>query len=345
MSNPGRRNTVYLLAAVLWYALANYLSGRHFLPGCSFAELRPQVCLPIFMGIYFGPLFGFVTGALGDSLGYLMAGTNPLPIWHWALANGLMGGIAGLARYFHARRVTTLKGMQTVYLLLLLSTSLPFLFSSGVEVLLGHVPPGKGFSFLFLPIFITDAMFAIILMPLCMLAARLLVMTIPTGIFLMTTYLTSVVVLCTFAGSMITVWGRQALSAIAARDLYMLGMMALLVIIVGFAVAAYFVRRITHPILELTAAADSIAQGQYEGIPQLNDLKERSDELGRLASAFKVMLSMVRKREETLKAEVRQLHIEIDSAHQKQEVSKIVGSDYFKALKSRADQLRIKEHE
>ena len=70
----------------------------------------------------------------------------------------------------------------------------------------------------FLPVFVTDALFAIIFMPLFMLMARLLVVTIPTAFFLMTTYLTSLVVLGTFAVSMGTIWDRNALTAMAARD-------------------------------------------------------------------------------------------------------------------------------
>lgn len=332
-----------LLGAILLYGVANYISGKKFLPGCSFAELRPQVCLPIFMGIFYGPLFGLLTGACGDTLGYLLAGTNPLPLWHWAAANGLMGLIPGFAARCNARKVTTLKGMQTLYMLLLLSTSLPYIFSCGVEWALGPLGAKEAFALLFLPIFVTDALFAIIIIPLCMLGAGLLVINIPTAIFLMTTYLTSLVALATFAASMVTIWGRRALSSLAASNLYTIGVLALLVIILGFAVAAFFVRRITLPILTLTRSADDMANEDYEHLGDLDDLKNRSDELGRLARAFASMIAKVRYREEKLKAEVRQLHITIDRNKQQKEVSKITDSDYFKTLKKRAAELRIKD--
>ena len=61
------KRRITLLAAVVLYAVANYLSGKKYLPGCSFAELRPQICLPIFMGLYFGPVYGF-TAAFAFSL-------------------------------------------------------------------------------------------------------------------------------------------------------------------------------------------------------------------------------------------------------------------------------------
>jgi HAMP domain-containing protein len=345
LSKEQVKRTAILLAAIVLYGAANYISGKKYLPGCSFAELRPQICLPIFMGIYYGPLAGFLTGAGGDSLGYVFAGNNPLVLWHWALANGLIGFIPGFAAYFHVRKVTTLKGMQTLYLLLFLATSLPFVFSCTVEYLLGHMAAKEAFALMFLPICVTDALFAILIIPPCLLAARLLVITIPTAIFLMTTYLTSWVALATFAASMYTLWGRRALSTMAASNLYTIGVLTLIVIMIGFALAALFVRRITLPILTLTQTADDIANEDYESSGKLGALAERSDELGRLAGAFESMVTKVRAREEKLKAEVRELHIVLDKSRQQKEVSKITGSDYFKKLKSRAAELRLKEDE
>lgn len=339
----GGRRWILLLAATLTYGVANYLSGMKYLPGCSFAELRPQVCLPMFMGLYFGPVFGFISGALGDGLGYVIAGKHPLPLWYWSLANGLMGLIPGLAGCLGVRTVKTLRDMQVIYLLLLLASSLPFAFSSFMEFALGHLALDAAFLILFLPIFVTDALFAIMLMPLFMLAARLLLVAIPTAIFLMTTYLTSLVVFGTFVVSMGTIWGRDALSALAPKDLYTIGVLSLLVILVGFWIAGFFVRRITQPLLALAQAADEAAHERYDGAGRIDVLQRRPDELGRLATAFSLMLSAVRARETSLKEEVRQLHIEIDHARQSREVARITGSDYFKNLKNRANELRLKD--
>jgi len=45
-------------------------------------------------------------------------------------------------------------------------------------------------------------------------------------------------------------------------------------------------------------------------------------------------------REARLRAEVRELRIEIDDARQQAKVAEITGTDYFKDLRSRADDLR-----
>jgi len=303
---------IWLTLAVLGYGAANYLSGKNFMPGCSFAELRPQICLPIFIGIYFGPLYGFVSGAFGDSFGYILNGSNPFLLWHWALANGLVGFIPGCAHWLKVRRIETLKELQFMYGLLLLSTTLPFFFSCGMEWFLGHMPLKGAVMLLFLPIAVTDALFAIMLIPLCLIAARLLVFSLPIITFLLTSYLTGVVVLITFTASLFASFGSDALAEMAPANLYTLGVVLLLVVTSGFALSAYFAKRITGPITILTKISDHIAVEEYDHGVSLKKMKKRSDELGRLANAFDLMLQKIQQREENLKSEVRKLHIEID---------------------------------
>ncbi len=67
---------------------------------------------------------------------------------------------------------------------------------------------------------------------------------------------------------------------------------------------------------------------------------ERDDALGTLARVFARMADEVRAREERLKAEVRELRIEIDEQRQARKVAEITDSDYFKQLRSRAQDLR-----
>ena len=45
-------------------------------------------------GAFFGPLFGFITGSVGDLLGFVLKGGIPNPIT--TLGNGLMGWIVGI---------------------------------------------------------------------------------------------------------------------------------------------------------------------------------------------------------------------------------------------------------
>ena len=66
----------------------------------------------------------------------------------------------------------------------------------------------------------------------------------------------------------------------------------------------------------------------------------REDALGQLARTFERMASEVLAREERLRERVRELTIEIDEARQARKVAEITDTDYFKDLRSQADELR-----
>lgn len=72
----------------------------------------------------------------------------------------------------------------------------------------------------------------------------------------------------------------------------------------------------------------------------LDEVATREDALGQLARTFRRMASQVRAREERLRRQVEELRIEIDVAHRERKVAEIVGSDYFRDLRGRADELR-----
>ena len=89
---------VCLVAGIL-YGCFNFISGCIHPPGCSFVELRPQVALPMFAGLVYGPIAGFVVGCLGDRTGYALQGLGIFHAWNWSIGNGFIGMIPGLARY------------------------------------------------------------------------------------------------------------------------------------------------------------------------------------------------------------------------------------------------------
>ena len=63
----------------------------------------------LFFGVVFGPVVGFFTGAIGNTIGDLISGYGI--VWFWEIGNGLVGLIAGLAvyltfgRYNNARNI------------------------------------------------------------------------------------------------------------------------------------------------------------------------------------------------------------------------------------------------
>jgi CheY-like chemotaxis protein len=89
----------------------------------------------------------------------------------------------------------------------------------------------------------------------------------------------------------------------------------------------------------VTDAAVALEGGAFSAA-ELSSVAARSDALGQLARTFQKMAEEVAAREARLRAEVRELRIEIDEARQAQRVAEITGTDYFKDLRTRADDLR-----
>jgi methyl-accepting chemotaxis protein len=96
-----------------------------------------------------------------------------------------------------------------------------------------------------------------------------------------------------------------------------------------------YIREVGH----VTDAAAAVEGETFEP-DALTGVSARTDALGQLARTFVRMAREVRAREERLKAQVRELKIEIDEARQAKRVAEITDTDYFKDLRARASDLR-----
>ena len=97
---------------------------------------------------------------------------------------------------------------------------------------------------------------------------------------------------------------------------------------------------LTHRIVRLTNAAAKIGEGDYT-----YDLKSfcrhyLQDEVSTLAEVFLLMVGKVKKREESLKMQVKELKVEIDEVKRKKQVQKIIGSDFFQDLQLKSNKIR-----
>jgi DNA repair ATPase RecN len=72
----------------------------------------------------------------------------------------------------------------------------------------------------------------------------------------------------------------------------------------------------------------------------LDEVAQRSDELGQLALVFQEMARQVYAREQHLQRQVLQLRIKVDQARKAREVAEITESDYFQQLLGKAEELR-----
>jgi DNA-binding response OmpR family regulator len=96
-----------------------------------------------------------------------------------------------------------------------------------------------------------------------------------------------------------------------------------------------YLEQVSH----VTAAAAAVEAGAFAP-ESLAGVAARADALGQLARVFQRMAREVRAREERLQREVRELRIEIDQVRQAERVAEITETEYFRRLRSQADELR-----
>ena len=97
--NVGTREVVYMaLGAALYGVFAWLFNGTVFvMPSVSQVALRPAIAIPILFGYLFGPVVGFFTGVVGNTIGDMLSGwVSP----QWSFGNGLIGLISGMVMLF-----------------------------------------------------------------------------------------------------------------------------------------------------------------------------------------------------------------------------------------------------
>ena len=125
----GTREVVMMAIGAVLYGIFSWATNVFQLPSVSFVSLRPAVAIPIFMGLAFGPVVGFFSGAVGNIIGDALTGWGVFPVWD--LGNGLMGMIPGLIlawRTWEERRRVTERVLVLVGAILALFVVLTLLF-------------------------------------------------------------------------------------------------------------------------------------------------------------------------------------------------------------------------
>src|SRR4030042_2011746 len=136
----GRTISTKLLLALgvaLFYGLLNWaFSGLH-LPGATLVSLRPQVAIPITMGLAFGPLPGFITGFVGNVFGDFLSGYG-LQYWDWSIGNGLLGAIPGIVYLMGIRIIKTVGQFGIVLLSILIANLVGLTTGTFIDSLVLH---------------------------------------------------------------------------------------------------------------------------------------------------------------------------------------------------------------
>ena len=101
------RVIVYSAIGAALYAVFNFISFGFVIPGTQEVSVRPHYGLLTFFGFAFGPVVGFLTGLIGNIVGDFLSGYGAFTSWHWSLANGVAGLLAGVIGVAFAGRATS----------------------------------------------------------------------------------------------------------------------------------------------------------------------------------------------------------------------------------------------
>jgi serine phosphatase RsbU (regulator of sigma subunit)/uncharacterized membrane protein len=292
------------LGASLFYGLLNWaFSGLH-LPGATLISLRPQVSVPITMGLAFGPISGFVTGFVGNVFGDLLSGYG-LRYLDWSIGNGLLGAIPGIVYLTGIRIVRTVGQFGIVLLSILIANLVGLTTGTFIDSLVLHrISFQEAILGWLLPSLVTNVLLAFAIVPLLLLAIRRLVLTLETRVILMVTFLLAACILGTTA---ILVWragatlvsivgGTAAAQATHEASLGLLrwaGLASVIVLLVGTIASVFMVRRLTSPVSLLCTGAKIIGSGEYQ-TTVITPVAGRVDELGELARTFQDMVESLK---------------------------------------------------
>ncbi|MBE3119649.1 MAG: ECF transporter S component, partial [Candidatus Atribacteria bacterium] len=105
----GTREVVYSAIGAALYAILSIATNWLQIPSASNVSFRPAVAIPMFFGVAFGPIVGFIAGFLGNIINDLVAGGGGFWFW-WHLGVGLLGFFPGLL----AASITNYKNIKSI---------------------------------------------------------------------------------------------------------------------------------------------------------------------------------------------------------------------------------------
>lgn len=163
----GTREVVFAAIGAALYGVLSYATNILQIPGAGNVAIRPAVALPMFFGVAFGPIVGFISGLLGNVIGDLLSGYGFWP-W-WDLANGIMGFFPGLVylgikNFKDTSDILKAEGMVIVGVLVGIGiAAISELWVSGVDF-------ATTVSINFIPSVTTNLVNGLILVPILMVA-------------------------------------------------------------------------------------------------------------------------------------------------------------------------------
>ena len=163
----GTREVVFAAIGAALYGVLSWATNFLQIPGAGNVSVRPAVAIPMFFGVVFGPIVGFIAGFLGNLISDLLSGYG---FWFWwDLGNGIQAMIPGLiwltiVNYKEIGSIVKAEIMIIVGIILGMGlASISEMWVSGVDF-----PTTVATNFM--PSFITNIIWGLILVPILMVA-------------------------------------------------------------------------------------------------------------------------------------------------------------------------------
>lgn len=165
----GTREVVYAAIGAALYGVFSWVTNAIGLSPVGNIALRPAVSIPMFFGVAFGPVVGFLAGAVGNILGDFLSGWGFW--WAWDLGNGIMGLIPGLIGMLGA--VKSYKDTGTIIkaeILVILGAVIGMLVPSLLEIPLSGIDFATAITGYWFPAALSNVINGVILVPILMVA-------------------------------------------------------------------------------------------------------------------------------------------------------------------------------
>lgn len=163
----GTREVVFAAIGAALYGVLSWATNVLALPAAGNISLRPAVAIPMFFGVAFGPIVGFMAGAVGNILGDFLSGYGFW--WSWDLGNGIMGMIPGLV----APMITSYKSWGSIWkveVAIIVAAAVGMIIPSLLEIPLSGIDMNTAIVGYWIPATISDVVNGVILVPILMVA-------------------------------------------------------------------------------------------------------------------------------------------------------------------------------
>lgn len=163
----GTREVVFAAIGAALYGVLSWATNFLQIPGAGNVSVRPAIVIPMFFGVVFGPIVGFISGFLGNLISDLISGYG-FYFW-WDLGNGIQGLLPGLI-WLTIVNYREIGGIIRAEIMAVIGIILGMGLASLSEMWVSGTDFPTTVTINFLPAFITNIIWGLILLPILMVA-------------------------------------------------------------------------------------------------------------------------------------------------------------------------------